>query len=71
MREIIKDVLSKYHVGGLSQEELKYDLRRACIKKEERVLSLDMTLNFVMPLEASHYIKDRIGQKLGDMLRGV
>lgn len=71
MREIIKDVLSKYHVGGLSQEELKYDLRRACIKKEERVLSLDMTLNFVMPLEACHDIKDRIGQKLGDMVRGV
>ena len=71
MREIIRDVLSRYHVGHLSQDELKYDLRKACIKKEERVLSLDMTLNFVMPLDACHDIKDRVGQKLGDMVSGV
>ena len=60
MREIIRDVLSRYHVGHLSQDELKYDLRKSCIKKEERVLSLDMTLNFVMPLDACHDIKDRV-----------
>lgn len=71
MKEIIRDVLSKYRVGSLSQNDLKYDLRRACIKKEERVLSLDMTLNFVMPIDACHDIKERVGQKLGDMVSGV
>ena len=52
MREIIANTLSKYNIGNVPKEALKYELMRASLKKEERVLSVDITLNFVVPIKA-------------------
>ena len=60
MREIIANTLSKYNIGSVPKEALKYELMRASLKKEERVLSVDITLNFVVPLEACNEIKEAI-----------
>ena len=54
MREIIANTLSKYNIGSVPREALKYELMRASLKKEERVLSVDITLNFVVPIKACH-----------------
>ena len=64
MREIISSTLSKYNIGSVPSEDLKYDLLRASLKKEERVLSVDITLNFVVPLKACNEIKEAIAKKL-------
>ena len=50
---------------------MKFDLTRASIKKEQRVLSVDMTLNFVMPPAACHDIKHAVAEKLGGKINGV
>lgn len=71
MRDIIEKALEEHRTDALSGKELNYSLRRASIKKEQRVLSLDMTLDFVMPIEACHQIKDQIIQKLNNEIRAV
>ena len=71
MREIIANTLSKYNIGSVPKEALKYELMRASLKKEERVLSVDITLNFVVPLEACNEIKEAIAAKLENKLSGV
>lgn len=71
MREIITEALNKYKIGNVSKELLKYNLERASIKKDQGFLSVDMTLNFVIPIEACHYIKNAIVKKLDNKVRGV
>lgn len=71
MIEIIENTLKKYNMGEALRDRLKYTLNRASIKKESGILSIDMTLNFVIPLEACHEIKDRIIEKLEYRIRGV
>ena len=72
MIEIIERALREHGpVGGLEAESLKYTIDRASIKKESRVLSLDMTLNFVMPLEVCDKIKDELANKMDGRLKGV
>ena len=71
MREIIANTLSKYDIGTVPKEALKYELMRASLKKEERVLSVDITLNFVVPIKACNEIKDAIAAKLENKLNGV
>ena len=71
MREIIANTLSKYNIGSVPKEALKYELMRASLKKEERVLSVDITLNFVVPIEACNEIKEAIANKLENKLNGV
>ena len=71
MRDIIENILNKYSVGSMAGENLKFQLMRASIKKEQRVLSLDMTLNFVMPLAACHDIKYAVAEKLDNKINGV
>ena len=71
MRDIIEKALEGYRMGALSGKELNYRLQRASIKKEQRVLSIDMTLDFVMPIEACHQIKDQIIEKLNNEIRAV
>ncbi|MDD6881994.1 MAG: PolC-type DNA polymerase III [Firmicutes bacterium] len=71
MREIIEETLSKYTIGNVEKESLKYTLNRASIKREKRVLSVDITLNFVMPIKACREIADKIGKKLDHKLNSV
>ena len=71
MRDIIENILNKYSVGSMAGKNLKFQLMRASIKKEQRVLSLDMTLNFVMPLAACHDIKYAVAEKLDNKINGV
>ena len=71
MREIIAQTLSKYNIGNVPKETLKYELLRASLKKEERVLSVDITLNFVVPIKACNEIKEAIAAKLENKLNGV
>lgn len=71
MREIIEETLSKYTIGNVEKDSLKYTLDRASIKKEKRVLSIDITLNFVMPIKACREITDKIGKRLDDKLNNV
>ena len=71
MREIIANTLSKYNIGTVPKGALKYELMRASLKKEERVLSVDITLNFVVPIKACNEIKDAIAAKLENKLNGV
>ncbi len=71
MRDIIEKALEGYRMGALSGKEFNYRLQRASIKKEQRVLSIDMTLDFVMPIEACHQIKDQIIEKLNNEIRAV
>lgn len=71
MKEIIGKTLDNYIIGSVPKDALKYDIKRAVIKKELGVLSIDMTLNFVMPLEACHRIKDSIAKKLDGKIVGV
>ena len=71
MREIISNTLSKYNIGNVPAEALTYELMRASLKKEERVLSVDITLNFVVPIKACHEIKEAIAAKLENKLNGV
>lgn len=39
MRDIIENILNKYSVGSMAGKNLKFQLMRASIKKEQRVLS--------------------------------
>lgn len=71
MREIIKEALDKFKVVNVSEAQPSYELKRASIKKKQRVLSVDITLNFVMPVEACDYIRDAIIEKLGGKINGV
>ena len=71
MREIIAKAVEQFDIGSVSKEQLQYTLDRASIKQNEGVLSIDMTLNFVMPLNACNYIKDEILKKLEYKLGGV
>ena len=50
MIDIIERALGQQNIGNLKRDELKYKLERASIKKELGVLSIDITLNFVMPV---------------------
>ncbi len=71
MREIIEQALSKCNVGSVPAESLKYTLDRASIKTEKRVLSVDITLNFVMPIAACKEIKKGIAARLDNKLFGI
>lgn len=71
MREIIANILSKYNIGNVPREALKYEILRASLKKQERVLSVDITLNFVVPLKACDKIKDEIAKRLDNQISGV
>lgn len=71
MREIIANTIGKYNIGSVPKEALKYEILRASLKKEERVLSVDITLNFVVPLKACNEIKEAIAVKLDNKINGV
>lgn len=71
MREIIEKALGQHEIGSLSREKINYTLDRAAMKKETGVLSIDMTLNFVMPVEVCEYIKEEILKKLDYKLNRV
>lgn len=71
MIEIIEGVLKNHHIGSLPREKLKYTLDRASIKKEEGALSIEMTLNFVMPIKARNEIKDAISEKLNHKINNI
>ncbi len=71
MREIIEQALSKYNAWNHPTESLEYKLERASIKKDKRVLSVDITLNFVMPVKACNEIKKGIAAKLDNKLDGI
>ena len=71
MIEIIEGVLKNHDIGGVRREKLKYTLDRASIKKEEGALSIEMTLNFVMPIKARNEIKNAISDKLNHKINDV
>lgn len=71
MIDIIERALGQQNIGNLKRDELKYKLERASIKKELGVLSIDITLNFVMPVSICETIKEEIIQKLDHKIKDV
>lgn len=71
MRQIIEDALNKYNIEGMPEGSVHYELLRASIKKDSGVLSVDIALNFVMPLKACDEIRDAVIKKLDHKIKGV
>lgn len=71
MRQIIEDALNKYNIEGMPEKAIHYELLRASIKKDSGVLSVDIALNFVMPLKACDEIRDAVIKKLDYKIKGV
>lgn len=49
MKQIIENAVSWESIGDYPKDSLAYSIDRAVIHKDTGVLSIDMTLNFVMP----------------------
>ena len=49
MRNLIEKAVDWASIGDYPRETFTYTIDRAVIQKETGVLSIDMTLNFVMP----------------------
>ncbi len=71
MNDIIDKALSMCGIDMSKNPAYEYKLTRASIKKDQRVLSLDITLNFVMPIEACHMVTDMLAQQMGGKIGGV
>ena len=71
MNDIIDKALSMCGIDMSKNPAYEYKLIRASIKKDQRVLSLDITLNFVMPIEACHMVTDMLAQQMGGKIGGV
>lgn len=71
MNDIIDKAIRQSGIDLDENPAYKYKLTKASIKKEQMVLSLDMTLNFVMPIEACHMIRDTLAEQMGNKIGGV
>ncbi len=74
MDEIIREALKNcgFFSGDPETDgRYKFSLKRASVKKDTGVLSVDMTLNFVMPIEACHQIRESIAGLIGSAARAV
>ena len=71
MKSIIDDVLKKNNIQQQLEGRGKYSITHASVKREERVLSVDITLNFIMPISACDEIKKAVKEKLQGKVRDV
>ena len=65
MTEIIEEILASCDMGSLPQEALRYSLDRASLSRGDGVLSIEMTLNFVLPIEARDRLAEQLSKSLG------
>ena len=67
MKQIIENAVSWESIGDYPKDSLTYTIDRAVIHKDSGVLSIDMTLNFVMP----HLDMEKLKATLIHKLEGI
>ena len=70
MKQIIENAVNWESIGDYPKDALTYSIDRAVIHKDSGVLSIDMTLNFVMPHLDMEKLKATLIHKL-DGIQGV